>query len=220
MFNHLHYEHVIEPVLTRVDDPAGRYYLDDKSNKYTSVTTYVSRFTDKESLQKWKEAVGEESARVTSRLATTKGSNLHKAAELFLNNDKDYRKVLKFYDEVFDWNIMEPKLKKHIDNIVCQEMMMYSKTIGLAGTADCIAEFDGEMSIIDFKTSSSWKSIDDIEHYFLQCACYAIMCYELFKIEVKQLVIFMIVNKDQVLIYKQKSVPWMKRLITHIRNGD
>lgn len=220
MFNHLYYEQVKEPVLKRVDDPKGRYYVDEENNKYTSVTTFLSRFTDQESLQKWREAVGEESARLTSRLATTKGSNLHKAAELFLNNDPNYKKVFTFYDELFDWKIMEPKLKQHIDNIVCQEMMMYSKKIGLAGTADCIAEFDGELSVIDFKTSSSIKHLNDIEHYFLQCACYAIMFYELFSIQIKQLVIFMIVNKDQVLIFKQKSVPWMKKLLTLTESGE
>ena len=213
MFNHLYYENLIEPKLTRIDNDGPRYYLDESNNRYTSVTTFLSAFSNKTALDNWRSAVGEEAANFTSKLATSKGTRLHKAAELYLDNHDNPESVLKSYAEKFDWKIMKPQLKSHIDNIVCQEFMMCSKKLGLAGTVDAIAEFDGKLSVIDFKTSSSDKQREDIESYFLQCACYAVMFYELFNIPIKNIVIFMIVNQAHVLTFEEPTTKWIKKLL-------
>ena len=213
MFNHVYYENLIEPKLQRVDGDGPRYYLDEHNNRYISVTSFLSTITDNSGIEDWRRAVGKEAADFTSKLATAKGARIHKAAELFLNNYKNPEDCLKSYAEKYDWKIMKLELQKHIDNIVCQEFMMYSKKLGLAGTVDCIGDFDGVTSVIDFKTSSSEKRIEDIEHYFLQCAAYAVMYFELFGRPINNLVIFMIVNQSHVLTFKQPAVPWIKKLL-------
>lgn len=218
MFKHVYYDNLIERKLTRVDGDGPRYYLDEDNNRYTSVTTFLSSITDNSGIENWKRAVGEEAANFTSKLATAKGTRLHKAAELFLNNDEQHESVLKSYADKFDWKIMKPKLIEHIDNIVCQEFMLCSKKLGLAGTLDCLGHFNGKLSVIDFKTSSSDKSKDDIENYFLQCACYAFMMYEQYGITIKNIVIFMVVNQAHVLLFEEPTTKWIKKLL-EIKNN-
>lgn len=213
MFQHVYNDKVIPQNLTRVDNDGPRYYLDTEGNRYQSVTTFVHSVTDNSGIEKWKEAVGAEQAAFTSKLAASKGTRLHLASELFLNNVINPEDCLKSHVEKFDWKIMKPKIQQHINMIYAQEFQMFSKKLGLAGTVDCIAEFDGKLSIIDFKTSSSDKGRDDIHHYFLQCACYAIMFYELTGIRINQLTIFMIVNMSHVQIFNEPSLPWMKKVL-------
>ena len=213
MFKHVYYENLIESNLKRIDNDGPRYYIDDAGNRYTSVTSFLSTITDNSGIENWRRAVGEEAANFTSKLATAKGTRLHKAAELFLNNYVNHESVLKTYADKFDWKIMKPKLVEHIDNIVCQEFMLCSKKLGLAGTVDCIADFNGRLSVIDFKTSSSDKSKDDIENYFLQCACYAFMMFEQYGITIKNIAIFMVVNQAHVLLFEEPTTKWIKKLL-------
>jgi len=88
------------------------------------------------------------------------------------------------------FRIIRPEIDK-INNIYALEASLFSKQLGIAGTVDCIAEYNGELSVIDFKTSKKPKPKEWIEHYFVQAAAYACMFYELTNIPVKKLVILM-----------------------------
>jgi len=94
---------------------------------------------------------------------------------------------------------------------------MYSDHLRLAGTVDCVAEFDGRLSIIDFKTASKQKQKSYIENYFMQCAAYAIMFEERFDIPVSQIVVAIAVEDDEPQVFIEKRDTHVKRLI-HYRD--
>jgi genome maintenance exonuclease 1 len=96
----------------------------------------------------------------------------------------------------------KPDLDK-IDNIHAIEQALFSRELGVAGTVDCIAEYDGELAVIDFKTSKKPKPEKWIEHYYVQCAAYACMLYEMTGIMVKKFVIIMSCENGEVEVYEQ-----------------
>jgi len=117
----------------------------------------------------------------------------------------------------FLFKIAKPELNK-INNIHALESSLYSKVLGIAGTVDCIAEYNGELSIIDFKTSKKPKPREWIEHYFVQCAAYACMLYEITGIPVKKFVILMSCENGECVVYEEyDKSKYIKLLIEYIR---
>ena len=109
------------------------------------------------------------------------------------------------------------KTLDNIDNIYALEKSLYSKELGVAGTVDCIAEYKGELAIIDFKTAAKPKPRDWIENYFVQAAAYACMFYELTDIPVKKLVIIMTCENGEVKVYEEyDKKTYMQKLIKYI----
>ena len=114
-----------------------------------------------------------------------------------------------------------------IDNISYIETMLYSTNIGLAGQVDCIAEFDGVPSIIDFKTSSKMKKEEWIEDYFLQCTAYSLMYEELIGQPINDIVIIMAVENEQPLLFQEKlwgknvsiEIPALSELSAQLTSG-
>ena len=96
----------------------------------------------------------------------------------------------------------KPDLDK-IDNIHAIEQALFSKELGIAGSVDCIAEYEGELAVIDFKTSKKPKPRKWIDHYFVQCAAYACMLYEMTGIMVKKFVIIMACENGEVEVYEE-----------------
>ena len=90
-----------------------------------------------------------------------------------------------------------------IDNIHALESSLYSLELGIAGTVDCIAEHDGELAVIDFKTSKKPKPREWIDHYFVQCAAYACMLFEMTGIMVKKFVIIMSCENGECVVYEE-----------------
>ena len=104
------------------------------------------------------------------------------------------------------------------DSIHALEGSLYSKELGIAGTVDCIAEYDGELAIIDFKTSKKPKPRKWVEHYFVQCMAYGCMLYELTGISVKKLVIIMACENGECVIYEEyDKAKYIKLLSKYIR---
>ena len=118
--------------------------------------------------------------------ATDTGTTTHKLIEEYLNN-KPYSDSHSLLSEAH-LNKLKPSLHK-INNIYGIEMALYSDVHSMAGMADCVAEYDGKLSIIDFKTSRRQKREDWITNYFLQGTAYSIMWEELTKIPINQIVI-------------------------------
>jgi genome maintenance exonuclease 1 len=119
-------------------------------------------------------------------------------------------------DAVEMFRTLKPLLNR-INNIHYQECALWSKQLEMAGRVDCIAEFDGELSVIDFKTSKKIKSSADIEDYYWQTAAYALMYEEMIGIPINNLVIIMAVEDEQPLIFKQQTQDHILGLVKAIQ---
>ena len=118
----------------------------------------------------------------------------------------------------FGWNTLKGVIDKYIGKVYMQECPLYSDDLKIAGRVDCIAEFDGELSIIDFKTSSRVKQASDIKNYFMQECAYSIMFKEHTGIDIKQLVTLMVVDGDpKPIIFVEKRDDWEERLRKEIQ---
>ena len=140
-----------------------------------------------EVLAKWRARVGKEKAQQISSRAATRGNRYHKLAENYMNNEHDdtlYRE----YPLVWIMFDSSRKILDNINNIYLQEAALYSDFLGIAGRVDCIAEYNGVLSIIDFKTSAEEKKEEYLYDYYVQETAYACMLQELYDVKVKQLV--------------------------------
>jgi len=213
MFNHVDLN---LPKLSRETIDGVRYYSvpdEDRLLKLVSITSITSHF-NKEIFVNWRKRVGNEEAERITKAATRRGTDMHTLTENYLKNE-DLPTVPPISDFLF--KIAKGKLNK-IDNIHTLEGALYSKELGIAGTVDCIAEYDGELAIIDFKTSKKPKPREWIEHYFVQCMAYGCMLYELTGISVKKLVIIMSCENGECVIYEERDkAKYIKLLNKYIR---
>ena len=181
-FKHLNI-HSFKDLVATTTEKGRTYSVEGMS--YPSVTTVIGH-SKKKSIMEWRRRVGEDEANKISKRASTRGNKTHKLAELYLSN-KD---ISKYKDDVMSMGLFH-LIKPHIDsinNIHALEAPLYSKTLKLAGRVDCIAEYNGELAIIDFKTSTKNKREEWIQDYFTQECAYAIMFQELTGLKVKKLV--------------------------------
>ncbi|AMO43243.1 hypothetical protein R1080702_238 [Cyanophage S-RIM32] len=165
-----------------------RYYLTPSGGKYPSITTVISNNSKKQaSLAKWRSRVGKEKAQATSTRAAGRGTRYHKLVEDYINNELD---TTKYKDMPLPWIMFNSS--KHIldkiNKVYLQEAALYSDYLKVAGRVDCIAEYDGKLSIIDFKTSSEQKKEAWLYDYYVQETAYACCLQELYGITVEQLV--------------------------------
>ena len=204
------------PSLEREHVDGVRYYSipnEDELVKLVSITSVTSHF-NKEIFVNWRKRVGDEKANRITKAATVRGTDMHTLTENYLDN-KELPKVPPISEFLF--KIAKPKLKL-IDNIYALEGPLYSKQLGIAGTVDCIAEYDGELSIIDFKTSQKPKPREWIEHYFVQAMAYGCMLYEMKNIPVKKLVIIMACENGECVVYEENNKKkYIKLLNQYIR---
>jgi len=214
MFNHVPAN---LPLLERETIDGVRFYKvpnEDEFLKLVSITSVTSHWS-REKFAKWRKKVGEEKANEITRKATARGTDMHSMTEHYLLNE-DLPKVNPMGDMLF--KIAKPTLNK-IDNIHSLEGSLYSKELGIAGTVDCIAEYEGELSVIDFKTSKAPKPREWIDGYFVQAAAYACMYYELTGIAVKKLVIIMACEDGECVVYEERDkLKYMRLLVTYIEN--
>ena len=197
MFNHVEIDY---PSLSREMIDGVRYYDTPDGKKLVSITSVISHH-NRETFTKWRQRVGVEEANKITKAATSRGTDMHTLTEHYLLNKK-LPSVQPLSDFLFKQ--AKPTLDR-INNILCQEQSLWSFEIGIAGSVDCIAEFDGELSIIDFKTSAKPKPREWIEDYFVQCAAYACMLYEMKGIMVKKFVIIMTCENGEVEVYEERD---------------
>jgi hypothetical protein len=199
------------PVLEQYTAPDGvRFYNTPTGEKYPSVTTVLS-LLGRENIAKWRERVGAENANTIARVAASRGTGVHNRIENYLNNVNAIQPPTPLVQEMF--GSIRPELDR-INNIHCQETRLFSHHLRMAGTVDCIGEYDGRLSVIDFKTSTKPKREEWISSYFMQCAAYAIMYEELAFIPITQLVVLVAVEEDcTVQVFKQHRDTWAKPLL-------
>jgi ATP-dependent exoDNAse (exonuclease V) beta subunit len=177
-----------------------RYYTLPDGTRLPSVTTVLGA-QKKDAIIAWRKRVGEATANAISKKATGRGTNVHTLCERYLNNDP-LGDIMPDAKEMF--MSLKPLLNR-INNIHYQECALWSKQLGMAGRVDCIGEFDGELSVIDFKTSKKIKTEANIEDYFWQTTAYALMYEEMIGVPINNLVIIMAVEDEQPLLFKQKT---------------
>ena len=189
-----------------------RYYVTPEGEKLPSVTTVLGAMKKAE-IMAWRKRVGEEAANAISRKAAGRGTNVHTLCERYLNN-QDLGNIMPDAKEMF--TDLVPYLD-NIDNIWYQEQALWSHQLGLAGRVDCIAEYEGKLSVIDFKTSKRIKTKENIQDYFWQTCAYALMTEELTGIPVNDLVIIMAVDNEKPIIFKEKTEDHIEGLLKAIQ---
>ena len=189
-----------------------RYYTLPDGTKLTSVTTVLGAMK-KDAIMAWRKRVGEAEANRVSKKATGRGTNVHTLCERYLNNE-DMGTIMPDALEMF--LSLKPLLNK-INNIHYQEQALWSKQLGLAGRVDCIGEYNGVLSIIDFKTSRKIKTKVQIEDYFWQTAAYALMYEEMIGVPIHNLVIIMAVEDEQPLVFEEKTEDHIDGLVKAIQ---
>ena len=159
-----------------VETPEGRRYR-TPDGIFPSVTT-VTGWKKRAFFAKWRRDNPEESKRVLSR-----GTKLHSLIETYLRNDLTPAVLAESagavtspngVGEVELFSSMQEDIDR-IGKIFAIEVPLWSQKVGLAGRTDCIAEFDGVPSVVDFKSSNYPKSEDAIHDYFMQATAYALM---------------------------------------------
>ena len=179
---------------------------------YPSITSVLS-IRDKKGLHEWRQRVGEEVANHVMIQAANRGTAVHNMVEDYLNNI-DLEQVDKYKKQFLPrmmFNVLKPELSK-INNIRLQEAQMFSSDYTVAGRVDCIAEYDGVLSIVDFKTSTKEKNESWIENYFIQGSAYAEMFKEHFGEEVTQVVILIVTEEGTTQVFKKNKVDYLPKL--------
>lgn len=183
------------PTLQRIDAEDGRRYVTPEGNAYPSVTTVLGKTKDMTGLEEWRQRIGEEEANKELRWAANRGNGLHSLCERFVVNEEiDLRKEMPMPVHLFAQ--VKPFILDHIDNIKGIEVPLYSDYLKVAGTTDLVAEWDGQLAIIDYKSSKKNKRREWIEDYFIQTAIYAIAWEERTGVPINKLVILMGVEES------------------------
>jgi len=212
MFNHV--KELSDYAQDKTASDGSRKYFTESGAAYPSVTTVLG-YQTRDSIIAWRKRVGEETANKISRQASVRGTKIHALCEDILNNkDVSYDKLSLLEKTTF--TSFRPLLDR-INNIHAQEIALYSDHLRLAGRVDCIAEFDGKLSVIDFKTSGKPKKKEWITNYFAQAAAYAIMYEERTGTPINRSVILIAVEDEEPQIFIESRDNYVKDLL-HARD--
>ena len=172
----------------------------------------MTSFYNRDVFIKWRKKVGEEEANRITKESTFRGTKYHDVVEYYIKNGTiDGLDMLPSTKFLF---LSSKKNLDRIDNIHALEKSLYSDYLGLAGRVDCIAEFDGELAVIDFKTSTKIKPEKWIENYFVQETAYACMYFEMTGIPVKKLITIMVTENGECVIYEKRNKDYYIKLLT------
>ena len=216
LFNHVGGLTPVEMVAEMVD--GKRVYNTPSGHRYPSITTVISNNAKKQAgLARWRARVGKEKAANISARSSGRGTKYHLIAEDYFNNDLDLKKYKEHPLPVLMFHHSRSVLDR-INNIYLQEAALYSDHLEVAGRVDCIAEYEGELAVIDFKTSKKIKPEEWIENYFVQEVAYACMYYEMTGIPVKKLITLMVTPGGDVKVFdKRDKDVYIKLLVRYIK---
>ena len=202
------------PKLTRESIDGVRYYnIGGENKKLVSITSVISHYS-KEKFAKWRKRVGEEEANRITKRATSRGTDTHTLIESYLLNE-ELSEVQPISEMLF--KLAKPTLDR-INNIHCLESSLYSEILGVAGSVDTVGEFDGELAVIDYKTSAKPKPREWITDYFVQTMFYGMALYEMTGIQIKKLVIIMTCEDGECVVYEERDLEkYMKLVIQYIK---
>lgn len=205
------YRHVFVQTFPKLQEKyinKQRFYESPNGKLLPSVTTVLSVLS-KAGIDAWKKRVGETMADEISKNSMVNGTEMHSVIESFLDNkpaNSDNQTSQKLFEQ------MKPELLK-INNIMAQEIQLHSEKLGVAGRVDCIAEYNGVPSVIDFKSASKKKSKSWITSYFLQATAYSLMFEELTHKKIDQIVIIISANDGTITSYVENKDQFVDQLL-------
>jgi genome maintenance exonuclease 1 len=211
-FNHLNLP-ALADIPTETVDGSRRYVVNGKL--LPSVTT-VTSYQNRKSIAEWRERVGVDVANQISQFASNNGTKFHKIVEDYVNNlDADYdtekyEVALKLFNQF-------KALLDDVNNIHYQESALYSEQLGIAGRVDCIAEYNGKLSVIDFKSSSKPKYESQIQNYFVQETGYALMYEEMTGHKVEQIVTLISCHSGETQVFVKNPADYVDTLKQYIQ---
>tara|TARA_B000000609_G_scaffold157357_1_gene151715 strand:- start:3226 stop:3903 length:678 start_codon:yes stop_codon:yes gene_type:complete len=194
----------------------GRVYVAPDGSRYPSVTTVLGILSE-DSIREWRQRVGEEEANKVSHRASNRGTAVHSIIEKYLRNEDTSDNLPHIKQSLAN---LRPILDKSIGKIFGLETALYSRHLGMAGRCDCIAEWNGVPSIIDFKTSRRIKKKENIASYFAQASAYAIMFEERTGLAIPNTVIVMDVDDNHPLIFEEHRDNFVELLLSTKKEYD
>ena len=197
--------------LERVVIDGKRHYVTPSGGKYKSVTTILDEKLDKSALLEWRKKVGDAEATRISTQAANRGTAIHSIAERYLLNHETYPPG-SMPANIDTFKKLRPIIDERIGKLFGLEYYVYSDRLKTAGATDCIAEFDGINSIIDFKTSRKPKKEEWIESYFLQATCYAMMVEERLPLIIPQIAILIAVDHEEPQVFVKSKSDYIKKV--------
>jgi len=214
MFKHVPVE---LPTITATTTDGVRLYETPEGNKYPSITTVLS-VRRKQGLMEWRKRVGNEVANHIARTAAARGTKVHHMCEDYLNNMRynfpdEFKEHRKNFLPYCLFTQLKEKVLCNINNIYAQEAGLYSDKYRVAGRVDCIAEYNGVPSIIDFKTSTKERKDEWNESYYIQGSAYAEMFVERTGIEISQVVILVVTEDGTVQEFIKEKYDYLDTLI-------
>ena len=213
--NFTHHNFLGDIELNKKETQGIRFYNLPDGQWVPSITS-VTSFYNREIFAKWRKRVGIEEANRITKKATARGTDFHEAAQAYLMNLQlnweEFRPMTQFM-----FHHAKPYLDK-INNVHAIERTLYSEYLGLAGRVDCIGEYEGELAVIDFKTSEKIKPEKWLENYFVQEMFYASAYYEMTGIPVKKLITIMVTPGGDVEVFdKRDKGEYIKLLVRYIK---
>jgi ATP-dependent exoDNAse (exonuclease V) beta subunit len=214
------FEHVSLPQLqfdlNAETTDSGRLYTTPEGNKYKSITTVLSNY-NKKAIYEWRQAVGEEQANKVSRKAANRGTKVHKICEDYINNEISEMKMQMLMPDMKELFFkIKPDIDECVGKVYAQEQALYSDKYRIAGRVDLIAEWDGKLSVIDFKTSTKQKDEEDIQNYFMQCTAYALMFAERTGIWIDDIVVVIATEEGPAQIFEKQIHDYRQPLLIYI----
>ena len=198
------------PPISATTTNGVRLYETPEGNKYPSITTILS-VRNKSGLVEWRKRVGEKTANYIAGKAAARGTKVHHMCEDYLNNEN----IDHHQKHFLPWCLFTQlqKVLVNINNIHAQEAGLYSDKYKVAGRVDCIAEYNGVLSIIDFKTSTKERNDEWNENYYIQCSAYAEMYGERTGTEIEQIVILCVTEDGTVQVFVKKKYDYLDALV-------
>jgi ATP-dependent exoDNAse (exonuclease V) beta subunit len=198
---------------------SGRTYTTPDGKKYPSITTVLGEHS-KQGIMKWRARVGDKEANKISGRASRRGNELHLVCEQYLKNELtafQSQKLMPHIKELFLQ--LRPVLDENVTKVICLEQPLYSHELKVAGRVDGIVEWNGKISVIDYKTSTKLKKDEYIQNYFMQCSAYCEMFEELTGVSIDQFIVAVAVEEENLpqIFIKNKS-EYIEPLKKYIRN--
>lgn len=198
--------------LESVTTDAGRQYKTPMGATYPSVTTVLSEY-NKKAIYEWRQRIGETEANKISARSSSRGTKLHSLCEKYLLNE-ELGEVMPDTKELF--RSIKPYINVSVGDVYAIEQSLYSDKLRIAGRVDCIAEWDGQLAVIDYKTASRQKDEGHILNYFMQCSAYAEMFGELTGKPIDRIVVLIAVEHDMPQLFvreKNDYLPFLNKYI-------
>ena len=214
------FEHVKLPQLqfdlSAETTDSGRVYTTPEGNKYKSITTVLSHY-GKQAIYEWRQSVGEERANEISRKAANRGTKVHKICEDYLNNEITELKMQMLMPNLKELFFkIRPIIDTNVGRIYSQEQALYSDEYRIAGRVDLIAEWNGKLAVIDFKTSSKQKEEENIQNYFMQCTAYALMFSERTGMWIDDIVVLIATEEGPAQVFERQIHDYRQPLVEYI----